>query len=79
MSRETEKVLKEMNKFLEEHADDNMSQEELNKFLNEHMMQINSKPIEKITEKSAKTSDDYLELAYEADSEAKAISYVKRL
>ena len=55
-----------------------MSQEELNKFLNEHMMQINSKPIEKITEKSAKTSDDFLELAYEADSEAKAISYVKK-
>ena len=78
MSRETEKVLKEMNKFLEEHADDNMSQEELSKFLNEHMMQINSKPIEKITEKSAKTSDDFLELAYETDSEAKAISYVKK-
>jgi tetratricopeptide (TPR) repeat protein len=42
------------------------------------MMQINSKPIEKITEKSAKTSDDFLELAYETDSEAKAISYVKK-
>ena len=55
-----------------------MSQEELNKLLNEYLMQTNSKPIEKITEKTAKTSDDFLELAYEADSEAKAIKFVKK-
>lgn len=78
MSRETEKSFKEMHDFLAKNARDDMSEEELNALVNEFMSQKNTSGDIHITENTAKTSDDFFELACGTESEAKALKYVKK-
>jgi len=78
MSRESEKALKAMHEFLEKNSTDDMSIEEMNGLLDDFMNEYNNNIPGKVTEKTAKTADDYLELAEETQDEAKADKYIRK-
>jgi len=78
MSRESEKALKAMHQFLDENGAENMTIDEVNEVLQGFMSDYNDNLPERVTEKTAKTADDFLELAEEALTKAKAEKYIKR-
>ncbi len=78
MSRETERAFKAIHKALKENGADDMSLEDANVFLQKFMEDYNSNPHTAVTEKTASTADDYLELAEEAPTRAKAEKYIKK-
>ena len=78
MSRESEKALKAMNEFLEKNSTDDMSIEEMNGLLDDFMNEYNNNIPGKVTEKTAKTADDYLELAEETQDKTKADKYIRK-
>ncbi len=78
MSRESEKLLKAMHKFLDENGAKDMPMEDVNELLKNFTEDYSGNLSEKITEKTAKTADDYLELAEEATTKAKAEKYIKK-
>ena len=78
MSRESEKALKAMHQFLEENGAEDMSMDEVNGLLQKFMADYNGKLPGRVTEKTAKTADDFLELAEEAPTKAKAEKYIKK-
>ena len=78
MSRSSEKAMKAMQQFLNENVAENMSMDEANELLRKFTDDYNSSLPEKVTEKTAKTADDYLELAEEAATKAKAEKYIKK-
>lgn len=78
MSRESEKVLKAMHQFLDENGAEDMTMDEVNGLLQKFTEDYNRNLPGRITEKTAKTADDYLELAEEAPTKAKAEKYIKK-
>ena len=80
MSRETEKAMKAMHEFISENIDlENMPEEEVNSRLDEYMQNYNNNlPIEELTEKTAKTADDFVELAEYAEDDAAALKYSRK-
>ena len=78
MSKETEKALKAVHNFLEENGAENMSMEEANNLLQQFMAEYNGKLPERVTEKTAETADDFLELADQTDDINKAKYYVNK-
>lgn len=78
MSRESEKAFKAMHQFLDENGADDMTMDDLNVLLQKFTEDYNSNLPGRITEKTAKTADDYLELAEEAQTKAKAEKYIKK-
>ena len=78
MSRESEKALKAMHQFLDENGAEDMTMDEVNGLLQKFTEDYNSNLPGRITEKTAKTADDYLELAEEAPTKAKAEKYIKK-
>lgn len=76
MSKETEKLFKELDKFMADKSCE--TEEDVSKFLNEFMSQYNLYEQEELTEQNAKTSDDYLELAEAATSKKKALQHAKK-
>lgn len=78
MSRESEKAMKEIHKFLEEKGTDDMSIDDANELLQEFTTDYNRNPLQRVTEKTAKTADDFLELAEEASDRVKAERYIKK-
>jgi len=78
MSKETEKALKAVHKFFEENSTENMSMEEANNMLQQFMEEYNGNLPTILTEKTAETADDFLELADETDDINKAKYYVKK-
>ncbi len=77
MSKETEKVIREMRKYLDKNIKEDISEDELNELIGQFIMEKNSMPYEEVTEETAETADDYLELAEYAESEEDAIRYIK--
>ena len=75
MSRDTEKIFKEFHKFIEgkELENEEDLQNELSAFLEKYNSNLNSNVRSMI-----KDADDYLEMAYDADSEEKAIEYARK-
>lgn len=71
MSRDTEKILKELQKFVGDK--DLNSEEELNHVVSDFMEMQNKK-----TQKKAKDAWDYMDMAYEADDEKEALKYAKK-
>ena len=69
MSRQTEKAFKAMHEFLAKNATEDMSMDEVNEMLGKFMEQYNSNIPEDVTEKTAKTADDFVELALAAQEE----------
>ena len=78
MSRESEKALKAMHQFLDENGAEDMSMDEVNGLLQKFTTDYNGKLPGRVTEKTAKTADDFLELAEEAPTKAKAEKYIKK-
>ena len=78
MSRETEKAMKAMHQFLKENSAEDMSMDEVNELLQKFTIGYNGSIPGKVTEKTAKTADDFLELAEEATTKAKAEQYIKK-
>ena len=78
MSMYTEKVFKALNAAMTENNADEMSEEEFQRFVSDFMAKQNAAPPKTVTEKNAKTAEDYLELAADADSYAKALEYARK-
>lgn len=78
MSRNTEKVFSEMYKYIEKHGSTDMDEEQVNDLMQEFMQEYNANPPESVTEKTAKTSEDFLELAEGTDDIGKAGIYAKK-
>lgn len=78
MSRDSEKVFRKINKYIKENADENMSMDEMNDLIQEFMEQYNSNLPGEITEETAETTDDYLELAENANSKEQALKFAKK-
>lgn len=78
MSMESEKALKAMHQFLDENGAEDMTMDDVNGLLQKFTEDYNSNLPGRITEKTAKTADDYLELAEEAPTKAKAEKYIKK-
>ena len=78
MSRESEKALKAMHQFLDENGAEDMSMDEVNGLLQKFTTDYNGNLPGRVTEKTAKTADDFLELAEEAPTKAKAEKYIKK-
>lgn len=78
MSKQTEKIFKELDKFIAENSEMPCeSKEDMENMLNSFMSQ--SKPWEnEITEDNAESSDDYLELAESAATKKTALKYAKK-
>lgn len=77
MSKETEKMFKDFNKFVEENGgvrDEN----ELNDMFGKFMEQYQPMRAGDITEKDATTADDFLELAEFANTKKAALKYAKK-
>ena len=77
MSSQTEKIFKELNKAVAEHGEF-ASKEEAEKFINEFMNNHNENLPEPLTEKTAKSAEDYLELADQTVDEARRLKYIKQ-
>ena len=65
MDRRMEQSMKEIQKFLDEHATDDMSMDDINALLNAHMGTINAGMMARKTEETAETADDFMFLADE--------------
>lgn len=77
MSRETEKVFKELHKYMKAHTDENMSEEELDDLMQTFMKQYNEN-LQYGNNIIAETADDYLEMAEDATSKGEALKYAKK-
>ena len=78
MSREGENVLKKINEFMEQNVDENMTKEEADELIQTFISQYNDNIPDMVTEKTARTSDDYYELAEMAEDNAQALKYAKK-
>ena len=65
MNRQMDRTMKELHQFLNDHANEEMSMEEINALLGVHIKEMNARKPEKLTEKTAETADDFMELAEE--------------
>ena len=78
MSRETEKLFKELHQYIDEHSGEDRSREGVEKLINSFMAQYNGNLPQPVTEDTAETSDDYLELAFNAETMKDAQRYAKK-
>lgn len=78
MSRQSEKVLRELTAYLEAHQSDNPSEEELNELVQQFMLNQNSQMAVARTKFEPTTADDYLELAENEPSKTKRMEYAKK-
>lgn len=79
MTRETEKALRDLMRYLDEEVDDReaVSEEDLNALIDQYMQEYNAK-IDAGIEQEPQTADDYVDLAYDADSDAEAKKYLRK-
>lgn len=73
MSKETERVFREFQKFI---GDKELNEEDLNKAFKEFMDSQNN--IVEMGSKRQESPWDYLEMAYETDNEEDALKYAKK-
>lgn len=79
MSRESEKVFKEFQKFIEEHGSkENYTEGDLDLLAKLFFEQYQGKTPEPVTPETAQSSEDWLELAEEAKSDADVLKYAKK-
>ena len=71
-------AMKELVNFLEKNASGDMSEEEMNRLVAEFIKNQNNNPREAVTEKTAKTSDDFMELADNADNIQDALKFARK-
>ena len=78
MSRDTEKALKELNKFMDGKLTDETTEEEMKALVDEFIKQYNDNLPGEVTEENATTSSDYFELAMDAETEKDALRYARK-
>ena len=77
MSRETEKVLKELQKFLDAHAEDTENEADVDALAEQFFAEYNLKSKEQ-KESAPETADDYLDLAEQVTSKKKSVEYLHK-
>ncbi len=78
MSRETEKVMKQLLKYLDEHQDEIAGEDDMQRLVERFMDEHNSSlPPENVT-RLPETADDYLALAADTGAKKKKLEYVKK-
>lgn len=78
MSRDTEKLFADLQNYLSSQDFNINSEEDLNAKIEEFMKQYNGSLPAEVTEETAKTSDDFLELSENAENDASALKYAKK-
>lgn len=78
MSRETEKMFKQLHTYLEKNGSEDMDEAEMNSKIQDFMQQYNNSMPNDLTEETAETPDDFVELAETADDEKRALKYAKK-
>ena len=77
MSRETEKVLKELQRFLDSHADEIKSEDDANALAEQFLAEYDQKCAAQ-QDHAPETADDYLDLAEQATSKKKHMEYLRK-
>ena len=77
MSREPEKVLKELQKFLDAHAEDTENEADVDALTERFFAEYNQKCIGQ-KDHAPETADDYLDLAEQATSKKKCVEYLHK-
>ena len=77
MSRESEKVLKELQKFLDAHAEDTENEADVDALTERFFAEYNQKCIGQ-KDHAPETADDYLDLAEQATSKKKCVEYLHK-
>lgn len=77
MSRETEKVLKELQKFLDAHTEDTENEADVDALTERFFAEYNQKCIGQ-KDHAPETADDYLDLAEQAASKKKCVEYLHK-
>ena len=77
MSRETEKVLKELQKFLDAHAEDTENEADVDALTERFFAEYNQNCIGQ-KDHAPETADDYLDLAEQATSKKKCVEYLHK-
>lgn len=81
MSRETEKMFKQLHKFIDENGGENLSEEEMEKLTQVFVDNFNKglyRDVMDVTEETAETSDDFIQLAEESEDYVKALKYARK-
>ena len=78
MSRETEKLMKQLNKFLDENLSEDATEEDLNALTNQFMAQHNANIAAGNYSDEPESADDYIDLARSATSRKKRLEYVNK-
>ena len=77
MSRETEKILKELQRFLDSHADEIKSEDDANALAEQFLAEYDQKCAAQ-NDHAPETADDYLDLAEQATSKKKHMEYLRK-
>ena len=77
MSRETEKILKELQHFLDSHADEIESEGDANVLAEQFLAEYDQTCVAQ-KDYAPETADDYLELAEQAMSKKKCVEYLRK-
>ncbi len=75
MGRESEKIFKELQRFLELHTDEISDKDDMNRLTNQFLSEYGMQDQEDTV---PETADDYLELAEQARSDKKRIEYLRK-
>ena len=78
MSKETEKIFKELHERMENENAEDMSDEDVDRILQELIQKHNENSSFELTEDTAETSDDFLDMAQETENEVLALKYAKK-
>ena len=78
MSKKTEDALRAFHEFMDKNADGNMTEDDLNRLSKQFINEYNGQIRMNVTERSAKTSNDFLELAENTTGKTKKLQYVKK-
>ena len=77
MSRETEKILKELQHFMDSHADEIKSEDDANALAEQFLAEYDQKCAAQ-KDHAPETADDYLDLAEQATSKKKHMEYLRK-
>lgn len=78
MSKETEKIFKEVQKYIDENTDGEPTEEELNELIRKFVDNYNGQIPGPLTPDNAEDAEDYLELACSSDNAKDALKYAKQ-
>ena len=77
MSRETEKIMKELQQFLALHSDEATDEESVDRLTRQFLLECSSYPHSR-KDAAPETADDYLDLAEQASSKKKRLEYLRK-